>query len=545
MEHPRTGTRFYYLLLLSLCVAACMALLAVDYLSSGAFAQVWRGYYTVLVSADHPASEVQRRFSKADLPAITSESSLVRFDDFSSQATVAVGRLHARLDSLDPRFDPYMKAIASYFHAGLWNLYYVRLDSPAPVALTRIASALHGMRWKQGDVSWRAVVLCAALFALVTLFVGFRRPRSTMVRLALLAGLLPWLPAIANGSYTGSLAGALVFLGWSSIVDLAHPMLLYFLDYGVWERERLRPIAAILLSSVFAVIVSIGVQPALLRTLVRGSVVLTLVAAALALYELSRRGQRQHRLYFPLRISSGYRSLRKLFPRALRSAWIALFLLLSPFVVFLNWSGGVEIPTPVVYSGAAHNSWTVLGRMWHARGNRRLPDLADYVAHRAYQAGLSYRANYAFPSPNEHLFERRFRHEGVRIVSRRVVVKTYNRAWFRGVLADAEGIPRMIEDQPGVILPEEKPLYYVGYPAAYILVFWLAMAAVIVSSTFLRRGMSYQLVDRVGSSVSIRPPAVATRVVRPPSRPKRRRRRSYPLERQRDLVSDGVKDGER
>lgn len=529
--------------LVVLCLACALVILAPSCWFSASFVQLWRGYYTVLVSGDVSASAIQDRLRRAGLSAITAENSLVRFDDFSSEASVPVGELASRFDSLDPRYDPYMRAVGAYFHTGLWNIFYVRISGPPPVAVAALSRALYGVKWKSADLNRGVSFFCLTLLAFMALAVLFRTRRPRAATLALLAGLLPWLPAALNGSFAGTLAGSLLYLGWSSVLDLGYPLLRYYLDYRVVERGRLIPIGGILLSMLFAASVLSAVDPRLLESVIRGSAFLVSIGLGLAVYELWRRERRQHRLFFPLRILTGARTRRLLPTGSLGAAWIALLLLASPAIAFVNWSAGVDIPTPVVYPGVARNSWDSLGRIWQSGSDRGLPNLADYVAHRAYQAGLSFGESYSFPMPGERVYERHYSREGNRVVNRLVVVKVYSRAWFRRILTGAGGVVRLIEDQPGVIVPTRRPLYDTGYPKSYLGVFWLVTLAVFLPSTFLRRGEAFQTVGRTAGMVSVLPPSVGVSTRRLPTRP--RRRRVLAAQESRDLVSDAVSDGER
>lgn len=524
------------LVLVSSFLAGALVLAGLNTFSAATYPQVWSGYYTVLVSDGRPVAEVQRRLEAAGFSVMSSHNTLVSFNDFSSQATVPVGRLHKRLVSVDPRFDPYMKGLPGYFHQGRWDIYYLESRTPLPVAYVRIARALSGVPWRIADFTWERALFCLALWGLVTAFVLVRARRSAAVRNGLLIAALTSLSAPMSGDYAGTLAASLLFLGWSTAVDLGYPTLRYYLDFRVFERERLAPIGATLTASLLAAAVLAGIEPRLIGFLLRFAVVLLLIGASLGAFELFSYLTRQHRLFFPVRIAEGSRSAAYVIPRLAETLWIAVVLFASPSIAFLGWGVDVEIPTPVVYPGVAHNTWTGLQKMWYHGPRSGLPDLADYVAHRAYQSGLSYGARYTFPAPNQRIGEMRYRREGARIVGHLAVVKVYTDGWFHEALAEGNGVVRMLENQSGAVRPVKRRLYDLGYPIAFIPVFCLVILGLLLPALFLRRGRAFDTVGRTCGAVSAIP-RKAGRTVSLPA-PQRRRERVYAHDDRRDLVSN-------
>ena len=79
--------------------------------------QVWRGYYTLVVSSDAP--ELVRRLEAAGLgPVVAAAGARELVTTFRGYEPVSVADLDVRLDRLDPRFDPYLQAVGKWFAAG-------------------------------------------------------------------------------------------------------------------------------------------------------------------------------------------------------------------------------------------------------------------------------------------------------------------------------------------------------------------------------------------------------------------------------------------
>jgi hypothetical protein len=234
-----------------------------------------------------------------------------------------------------------------------------------------------------------------------------------------------------------------------------------------------------------------------------------------------------------------------LLPRVSAAAWIVLVLLASPAIAFKDWHGDVEIPTPVVYPGIAHDSWGGLRKVWGFRTDRRLPTLADYVAHRAFQTGLPYGVKYALPSPGERVFEAFYRRDGGRITTKQVTVKTYSVKWFREVLSRGGKIVRLIERQPGMVVPVKRKIYDVGYPISYLPVFWLVALAVWFPAAFVRQRNGFETIGTLGSAVSTFTATAEPQPLRLPEGPGRKRRVIRANGRSRNLVPNAVGEVDR
>jgi hypothetical protein len=113
---------------------------------------------------------------------------------------------------------------------------------------------------------------------------------------------------------------------------------------------------------------------------------------------------------------------------------------LSPF---LSYVGRVHpaaaVPAPV-RQGAAFSSWESLGRLWVLSRADELPTLADFVAHEAYQSGLSYGGEYRLPSRDEQLMLSvvRSRNPGPGVVAESRTVLQYSDRWLRETLGRAK-----------------------------------------------------------------------------------------------------------
>ncbi|HUX22754.1 MAG TPA: hypothetical protein VMW69_16080 [Spirochaetia bacterium] len=535
----------FMIALASLCVLAALVLTVKGFLVGRPISQVWKGYYTVLVSDAVPVGEVQRRLDLARISDISAANSIVEFDDFSHESSVSVAGLPGRLDPLDPRYDPYLREIPSYFHQGRWNIIYLQLATPVPFAYLTIGHVLRGLPWRAADFNWRASLLCTLFLGVVMAYVLRRSRRPRIETLTLLCGGAPWLAAVISGNYTAALGAGLVYLGWASIIELGFPAFRYYLECRTVERERLVPMAGNALATFFAACLLAGIEPEILPFLKDGSGGLLLLSAGLIAIEMWKWERRQHKLYFPVTIGYGDRRTAHFLVRSAAVSWVAVLLLASPLIALRDWHGDVEIPTPVLYPGEAQ-SWGGLRMLWDASEGRGLPNLSDYVAHRAYQAGLPYGASFEMPRPNEQVMEATYSRTGDRIHSGRAIVESYSDEWFRRVLAEGGGVVRLLEAQPGLVAPTLKRIFEPAFPVSYLPLFWLAALVVCIPAVFVRRRDGLETIGRLGISVSAPPEAILPQNVRfPADAPRRKRTATRVREEERELVSNTISEGDR
>jgi hypothetical protein len=401
---------------------------------------LWRGYAALVVSDSVPLERVVGPLAAgigADrvVSALTSTVSVTTFD---GREEVAVADLDRRLDSLDPRYDAYMRKLPSLFRspgrAGSSHVLYLRCGSLPLLLRPRVSRLLRGL-----DAPWSLLgnapalnlpsVAAAALF-LGLVLAGARRSED---RATLALASLPWLLDCLLGGPADLLCFALVF-----------PFCCGFLleARSHWTARGRRGLAALVEPGPASSLASLGVAVAvacvpvallgeardMARVLAAVAADLLLLAAAVT-WDLRRPPRSAHRVFVPVtfgrrlhRAAGIARAPRLPDPRLLlasarglvatRTAQfvaLALVVCLSAFLPTPSAPAGeASVPAPV-RSGAGGVSWESIGSLWLVSATDELPSLADFVAHEAYQASLAWGGTYRPPARDERVLLASFR----------------------------------------------------------------------------------------------------------------------------------------
>lgn len=440
----------------------------------------WRGYFTLLVGDDVSSALVTEALGRAGIRGVVSQTSAsVSFNDIAGIATVAVADLSKRLDPRDPRLDPYMKGLPSYFHTRVNGRGMQILYLPAHASsILRINQLVHRsldryhIDWFLLEWSGLRRLLFAATFAI---FVALLLYRTRRHRLLVALGALPWAAGVIAGGYGGFAASCVLAFAWAYVAEEGIPLFERFFEdrarkgaddtggaggaaVGPSIREfRARSAFYLLALAVAAVLrYDAAAGPISLLGLLPG-LLATAALAALAAAKMRRQADnREHRLFLPNRI------LRRNAARALRGVYLSavpilLILVMLPPVILLAIPSGtpVNVPRPVGASAGGGLSWSSLQRLWDRSRTGTLPDLADYITHRAYQDTFLYQSAdasgggivYRFPRPDEQISIPGYAFDGMRVTEHPQVMFTFSEAWFQRQVAGAQGVAAMLRAQ--------------------------------------------------------------------------------------------------
>lgn len=424
-----------------LCIAALLMILVS--VPEGMERRVWSAYDPVLIAAADDTPEVDRRLHELDPLTVSFRRATVQIQAFGAIEAVPVAELSRRLESVDPRMDPFVRELAGLFrtqdvHGVDYDFYFIPRHETVWAQRRRLAEALGATRfWLIGwDPLPRLVLLAAALVVGGVAAATVYRRRGLILFAALAAAAV----AVADGA-GGFVRAQVLFAAWVLILE----------QHAEWERERFSygrertigsgverwrlffgvvAVAAVFLSTGFEWR-SEGLDAFRYSALVVLYYLVFLVSATvLSSAACALRVRRfEHRLFAPVPILSK----RAVGNGSLATGWIppllAVVLVVAPMAYFsLNERfavpPGVVVPAPQRYAHLPPP---------RSEGYRPLA-LESYLAHRAYQQAMPFGRTFEVPQEMEQVTLRRFRWDGNTMSEWVEPVLVFDQPWFAEVL---------------------------------------------------------------------------------------------------------------
>ena len=428
-----------------------------------AVGQIWNGYYTILVRE----GTVYERFLKLtweqilrrsvpDQGLVAEETQQVSFTNFESLENVGLKDLQNRFDPQDPRLDSYMKGLEDFFRGDDgWRRIYVPSRTPVFQFFLMLSGRFpgHGKNWRVVDFNIYGK-LVSILLSLIFFMAILYLKRDFKLKGVVALGFVPWIFCIISGDFHDLLSFYLLFSAWYLVLEESLDYLTHWIFFN-WRDPDVRRLQGkyVFFGVVFLLTLLIRIPGSrgfveVLRNL------LPLIAdfclmAALLLRALYRARSSGHMVFTPVPIihQPDGEGMSKI---ALSVLWVPL--VLTPFLLQLGNPGShVFVPVPRYETGSASLSWDSLRALWTVRSEDDLPDLAGYVAHMAYQEGLSFGAVYAFPERNGDITVSTYSRQAGRagVVKGSEVVKRYDDAWLGRILKGPPvgSLERMLIDQ--------------------------------------------------------------------------------------------------
>ncbi len=479
---------------------ACLlpAALPADWFQS----RLWRGYYTVFLPSTPQApssAEDPGGSPGASGPLVSRQSARVSFNTFAGLASVRVADLPSRLDSADPRQDPFLRSVDAYFRAPRGEWVYARTRrGPLAAGLGRLGPGRQVLELDPVAVLLRLLLLVGA--SLLVLLPA-RVPHVPRWLLGL--GLLPWALGVAAGDLRDLLAFLLLYPLWVRVMvwaaarqtgaarqpgaargagPKARPAAKGRSKRKPGRRGKPRgaaragfPLAWLPAALHPAAEALSAVKPALGVLALLGAAVFILAAPGArhlpgALFALAadffllvmlpaarrwERSGRAHPLFRALpilgmlRAPAGRRRRRLSVAAIVVPAALALLALASAGALGLE-ARRRDLSAPRLEpSGARGLRWETLAALPLSADALTPPHLGDYVAHIAYQQSLAFQRPYRFPAPGERVYISAYAAAGAGYVQSRRVALRFAESWLPRTLAAAPpgSVERMLVDQ--------------------------------------------------------------------------------------------------
>ena len=406
--------------------------------------QVWRGYYTLVVSNDSPV--LLARLEQAGLrPVVSAAGARELVTTFRGYELVPVADLDLRLDRLDPRYDPYLQAVGKWFAAGSGGrgerIVYVASSLPPASFAAYAARAISGtgVRWQVAGLPWRGLALALLLYAAAAAALIVPRhgaaPRGWRAVLG-----LPWLFLVAQGGLAAAFAAIPAYLAVARLAGFAVPGTAAppRPDRRGGPRVTVRAVfggSLVVAAAVAAVLGTASADGHLGAAIARYLAIGSLWSAALAACAAVARARTPPvPRSAPGNPATETPSRAPLAPRAARLCGAATLAAAGAALV-VPAGDRVHVPRPDPPAAGEPVTLAAMARLPAGDG---LPVLADYVTHVAYQQTLAVGRPYRLPAPGERVTVDHYRRTADGRVAReqREVVR-FTEDWLAAAVADA------------------------------------------------------------------------------------------------------------
>ncbi|MAG13314.1 MAG: hypothetical protein CMN78_01830 [Spirochaetales bacterium] len=453
--------------LLVSCVAACSIAVFFFIPRLGGNPTHWKGYHPLLVDSEAELEPILDTLSANGLESVSSHNTYVHISRFYSTEQVSVARVGERLDVADPRLDPYIRGLLGFFtaaHRGdVWHVIYLHATKGPFYTWLRIRRALVplGVSYLVPERIGLWLALSPPIFVLYVYFLSGRLHGKKRNHFVL---SIPFFILAVRGGAFGFASAILILPGWLSFSVLILEQITQFL---YWKSIRLRlrgvvkPAVFLFVGVVLSYFLSIfSLEPHQLRTAITWAVVTALAAIILdgSLVGIARILQ-EHRLFLPIRVLSGSIWGGARTDGLTHSSLLIPFIVLPAVIGAFGFSITEGIPRPVPIKDTQLVKWKDVQTLHLFRESTELPDISDYLTHRAFQEGLMYSQSWEFPVLDHTIAIADYQEHDGRILAVQEDAVAYNDEWFEKMIADASlgGITRMLVEQQSAAYVERSP----------------------------------------------------------------------------------------
>ncbi len=424
----------------------------------------WRGYHLLLVDGEAELDPVLDSLELAGIDLVSIRNTHVNLNIFSGIETLPLAAAKVRIDTNDPRFDPYIRSAGEYFSAEYrakkWHAVYLR-SHRSQLRLVRILERSLGPlgieyripEWRGGWIIGAPVALYGFVFFLVS---GRRRTwRLFLVFLPL--GILS-----VRAAGLGLAAAITLTPGWICLFEIFAEILegfLYNRKVTFNKAALLRGTGVFCAGLACAFILStFHIDSArFCRVIIVTTAALVAWVAGIYGLDVMRELSSGHKVFLGIQLLQGTAFVNRIKSRRIYIVYGALLfagLVFAPALVLISRVDfSLAVAKPAVVRSPRGITGESLAILAKNETKNRLPDLSDYVTHRAYQDSLLYGREWIYPEVNSGVTIIRYREEDEKVIAGESRVISFDSGWFDGVISDAaaDGLGGMLIAQGGDI----------------------------------------------------------------------------------------------
>lgn len=418
--------------------------------------RLWKNYYLLCIKKEFNYEKNISSFIWEQ--NISYENTGVNFTVFNDKENVKLKDLESRFDQRDPRLDPYMKNLKSYFFGDdSWNYIYIPADMPVQYVFLNLFLTLpgYGKLWIISDFNISKEILSVFITALFFILVINLKNKN---RIFVSFSFISWINVILSGNFNDLVTFLIVFPAVFLIIDISIDFInlkIHFPQKSLKDNIDYNNLKGRLLYLCIVLLIPIAgrlTNGTFLTETVRITFPVLSCFSMLGLYfyfNRIRMKTKSHELFYPVSIIKE-KKWDKINKPVLIT--IAALLIIVPVIFSIEAPvSGIKVPVPEKIDGAEDFSWDSLEKLHNIENNSVLPDISDYVMHAAYQDGFVYGAEYDFPVKNSELLIDSYEvsKESGRIEKYYETVLQYDDSWLENMFKNLKkgSISKMLFDQ--------------------------------------------------------------------------------------------------
>ncbi|MBI9103457.1 MAG: hypothetical protein JEY99_13650 [Spirochaetales bacterium] len=422
--------------------------------------QIWKGYYTLLIRTD-ATFDAENILKQEGFEVVSLSNQMVDFFDYCGMRSIPLMDIEEHLDKLDPRIDPFMKKLPGFFSTRYmdadWDIIYLSSDQ----SVNQITGDLESIfpvntssEWILADEKTKSNPWIPILFGLFFLVMAVFMGKSVW---RILFFALPWIGIFQGGNLALFIAGGFLAVSLFFIRNRGLKIWKEHLEYPITRyliKEKLRFPLILFLGTLIITLIWIG------RMGLGNRAFLYLISGALGqisaelmelFYEYLKVKRRDHKLFVPIfilkkpgRKVSGGELLAPILPAMVLAAALILPLDVEEITA--------PVPAPVFLSnGEEFVGYDADGlkRLENSREESQYPDLADYIAHEAFQEVFFFGGSYGFPNTGDRIEQEVILVEKGEVQKDLVVIKEFTDQWYIDILSleKKEGVVAILLNQ--------------------------------------------------------------------------------------------------
>jgi len=472
---------------------------------SPSLTEMWQGYLPVLIAegGEYSAEELDAIFTKQGWTDIISEASQ-KIEIFTYQGPKQIGytQLDRLMEPSDPRYDRYLKSLKGYFRGNLDGkpaqvIYLGHVPDERSILEGTIQQLEdRGMDFFIPHLETGKNYLYQLFFLLNLCILSVMLPRRGRI-LLLVGGATMFTGALSLQlplfiMLTAQLVGWAVCIEWAGTAFTRH----FNIGYSLMRQDLKKRIALYVLFAASGSIV--GISSGMYTG--NGKIVLLCLnisaihAGLLYLYyNITRRRVRrqQHPLFFPIPMGLRKGGMPVIVPK-----WGLIICTAVVIPAVFYWAVAdrsvqdVTYPQPVQSGPAQDLEWdsissflkqkeTALSLEAEINVENNLPDISDYIMHRAYQDSYIYGREYSFPYPGETVSLKVYEKQNSGIREQDRIFMIFTDDWYTDIITDASknGVSRLLYAQNQPVSTAHRKIdtfripthTFLGYVAIFLL----------------------------------------------------------------------------